>query len=457
MCKSKKMSTQVIEPKTMASQSPKPLSSNRISETSGSHSSSEKISEPSRSHASSKKISGPSRSYPSSFEPSTSVNYTATGSSYNVQDSWISSVSSRTSLSSLRETLSENPHIYDFSEISSATNNFLAKRYSSSSSSASWRCTIRGNDVIVFQRKFRRQIEVSELRERLLSICKSHHTSLVKLKGASISGNYIYLVYDYVFGANLSDCLRNPQNPNFTVLSNWMSRIQIAIDISHGLDYIHNSTGLNLNFVHNHIKSSSIIVTEPSLKAKICDFGTSELCGEIVRNEEAEMAKDSPRSGTKRLGVKRSDSRELKFEGTRGYMSPEFLTSGVATQKSDVFAFGIVILELLSGQEPLKYKFDDMGGGYTRVSLIDTVREVVEGGEGGGVRRWVDKRLKDSYPVEVAEKMARVGLECVGDDPDRRPDMGRVQGQISKLYSESKNWADKMGVPTDFSVSLAPR
>ncbi|CAK9162621.1 unnamed protein product, partial [Ilex paraguariensis] len=150
----------------MASQSPKPLSSNRISETSGSHSSSEKISEPSRSHASSKKISGPSRSHPSSFEPSTSVNYTATGSSYNVQDSWISSVSSRTSLSSLRETLSENPHIYDFSEISSATNNFLAKRYSSSSSSASWRCTIRANDVIVFQRSFRRQIEVSELRER---------------------------------------------------------------------------------------------------------------------------------------------------------------------------------------------------------------------------------------------------------------------------------------------------
>lgn len=137
-------------------------------------------------------------------------------------------------------------------------------------------------------------------------------------------------------------------------------------------------------------------------------------------------------------------------------MSPEFQSTGVSTQKSDVFAFGVVILEILSGQEALKYKIDDESGGYERISVIETARKAVEGG-GGVLRRWVDKRLKDSYPMEVAEKMARVGLDCVEEDPKMRPDMGQVAGRISKLYLESNNWAGKMSTPTDFSVSLGPR
>lgn len=359
--------------------------------------------------------------------------------SYN-KDSWKSSVSSHSSLSSLRQSLPENPHLYDFKEIFSATNKFLSNKYSSSSSSTAWRCVIRGDDVIVFQRKFRRPIEAAELRDRLLVICKSHHSSLIKLRGASMSGSYIYLVYDYVKGASLADCLKNPKNPNFTILSDWMSRIQIAADIAHGLDYIHNSTGLEKKFIHNHIKSTSIIVTQStSLNAKICHFGTAELCGETDCISEADSSKPN--------------SRFVKFEGTRGYMSPEFQSTGVATHKSDVYAFGVVLLEILSGKEPLKYTEEK--GNYVRVSLIETTREAVNS---GGVRRWMDKRLRDSYPEEVAEKLARLGLGCVEEDPEKRPEMSWVAGRISKLYLESQNWTETMSpLPTDFSVSMAPR
>lgn len=359
--------------------------------------------------------------------------------SYN-KDSWKSSVSSHSSLSSLRQSLPENPHLYDFKEIFSATNKFLSNKYSSSSSSTAWRCVIRGDDVIVFQRKFRRPIEAAELRDRLLVICKSHHSSLIKLRGASMSGSYIYLVYDYVKGASLADCLKNPKNPNFTILSDWMSRIQIAADIAHGLDYIHNSTGLEKKFIHNHIKSTSIIVTQStSLNAKICHFGTAELCGETDCISEADSSKPN--------------SRFVKFEGTRGYMSPEFQSTGVATHKSDVYAFGVVLLEILSGKEPLKYTEEN--GNYVRVSLIETTREAVNS---GGVRRWMDKRLRDSYPEEVAEKLARLGLGCVEEDPEKRPEMSWVAGRISKLYLESQNWTETMSpLPTDFSVSMAPR
>lgn len=374
-----------------------------------------------------------------------------TGSGAYFDYSWQSSsiILSPASMPSLRETLPENPHIYDFSEICSATGNLSAKKFSSSSSSASWRCVLRGNDVLVFQRKLLCPISTDHLRERLSLICKGHHASLIKLRGASVSGNYIYLVYDYVHGANLADCLRNPRNPNFTVLSNWMSRMQIASDLAHGLDYIHHSTGLSSRFVHNHIESSSIIVTEEpptSLNARICHFGTAELCGEIAINDE------------KAKVLKRSDSRKMKLEGTRGYMSPEFQSTGIATQKTDVYAFGVVILELLSGEEPIKYRFEDENGGdYKRISVLETAREAVAEGGGGMLRRWIDKRLKDSYPVAVAEEMTRVGLDCVESDPNRRPDMGSVAGRISKLYLDSENWAQTIGVPADFSFSLGPR
>ncbi|KAL1532171.1 non-specific serine/threonine protein kinase [Salvia divinorum] len=348
--------------------------------------------------------------------------------------------SSAASLSSLRDTLlSDQTHVYDFQEIRAATHNFLLKPHSSSSSSTAWLCGVRDQQSLIVQRRFRRQLDTAQLVDRLSVICKSHHSSLIKLKGASISGSYTYLVYDYVAGASLSDCLRNAINPNFTVLSNWASRIRIASDIAHGLDYVHNSTGLGFEFVHNHIKSSSIIVIEPDLNAKICHFGTSELCGEIMNVGSSEM--------------KGSRNKIDKFEGTRGYMAPEFQRSGIATQKCDVYAFGVVILELISGMEALTYRVDEESGGYVRISVVDAAREAVE----GGLRQWVDKRLKDSYPVEVVEKLTRLALDCVADDPDSRPDMGKVVVRVSQMFLESQKWAEKVGVITDFSVSFAPR
>ncbi|CAN1253059.1 LysM domain receptor-like kinase 3 [Linum perenne] len=369
-------------------------------------------------------------------DPSSSANYTGNNTATS------SSLSSRTSLSSLRDSLSQNPHIYDISEIRRATNNFLAKTYSSSSSC--WRCNLRGTtDAIVFQRKFRRKIETDRLKELLSVICRSNHVTVVKLLGASISGDYIYLVYEFVKGANLADCLRNARNPEFTVLSSWISRIQIAADLAHALDYVHNKT------------------------AKICHFGTAQLCGEVddgagKPNSEITTVPEGE-EGRSSSKLTRSDSAGMQFQGVRGYMSPEFRSTGIATQKSDVYAFGVVILELLSGEESMKYKFDKSVGNYVRTTLIETATAAltsaaVGGGGDGGLRKWVDRRLKDSFPVDVAERLVRIALDCVHVEADKRPDMARVAGKISRLYIDSVKWNDSMRMPTDqISVSLAAR
>ncbi|PWA90268.1 Protein kinase, catalytic domain-containing protein [Artemisia annua] len=393
-----------------------------------------------------------------SYTPQSNTNNSSSSrssSSYILNSSTATAEASISSLSSLRNTLPENTHIYDISEIRTATNNFLAKRFSTSSTAPAWRCSLRGREVVLFQRKVLRPIQDAELREKLSVIYKSHHINVVKLLGATIAGGYIYLAYDYMTGANLADCLRNKRNPEFTVLSTWMSRMQIITDLASGLDYIHNNAGLKVNLVHKYVKSSSVIVTEPSFNAKICHFGTAELCGETVVDDVGvedivEVKK-----------LVRSDSRTKRFEGVNGYMSPEFC--GLATQKSDVYAFGVVVLEVLTGEEPVKYKYDKASGNHMKIFVVETARLALESGNDGStdvegrLRRWVDRRLKDSFPVVVVEKLTRIALDCVEEDPSKRPNMSRVAGKVSKLYLDSRKWADTIRVPNDFTASFAPR
>ncbi|CAA2934845.1 lysM domain receptor-like kinase 3 [Olea europaea subsp. europaea] len=106
-------------------------------------------------------------------------------------------------------------------------------------------------------------------------------------------------------------------------------------------------------------------------------------------------------------------------------MAPEFQRSGIVTQKFDVYAFGVVVLDLSSGMEAFRYRVDEETGAYVRISVMETAGEALAGG-GGGIRKWVDRRLKDSFPVEAVEKLAALALECVVDNPDSLPDMGRV-------------------------------
>ncbi|KAJ8642965.1 hypothetical protein MRB53_004713 [Persea americana] len=359
--------------------------------------------------------------------------------------SYSSTSTSSTTLSSARRSLPQSPTIYSFSDISSATNNFSSTRISSNS----WRCSLpSAPDAVVVHRKIRRRIQVPQLHRLFFQICKCHHVSLARLIGAAVSADNLYLVYDYAAGANLADCLRSPKNPNFTVLSTWISRMQVAADAAQALEYMHHYTGLDLHLVHNRIKSRSIIVTEPSFNAKVCYFGAALLAGEIPGLIEQIKPGTTPK-------MERSDSRAMRVERTVGYAPPENSTDAVVSQKSDVFAFGVVMLELISGEEPVQYRYDEKRRDrYERVSVVERAREAVERGR---VRQWVDSRLKDSFPEEVAEKMTRVALSCVHVEADQRPDMRRVAGKISKLYLQSKAWSERIGVRTDWTASFAPR
>ncbi|KAK9667276.1 hypothetical protein RND81_14G244500 [Saponaria officinalis] len=195
------------------------------------------------------------------------------------------------------------------------------------------------------------------------------------------------------------------RNPNFTVLS----RIQIVADVADGLDYMLNCVGVKLGFVHTYVKNSSVIVCEkPSFVAKLCHFGAAQLCRSFPV-------------------LKRVGSGLGKFEGTRDYMASEFRLMGVPTLKSDVFAFGVVVPELLPWEEPIKVDIDKRSEAFKKVLLIHVAREAVGGGV-GRLRQWGDRRLRDSVRVEVVEGLARMTLECVQDDTLKKPDIGKASG-----------------------------
>lgn len=212
--------------------------------------------------------------------------------------------------------------------------------------------------------------------------------------------------------------------------------------------------------IHNQVKSSSVIVVEPGLRAKLCHFGAAELAGEIPGSDSYEEE-----ANTELLALTRNWSRGRKIEGRRGYMAPEILAGGKISPRSDVYAFGIVLLELISGEEPVRYSFCRDAGAIEKSSVVETARkamreetEEVEGRRRGRIRQWVDRRLGDSFPVEAAEEAVRVALRCVAEEAEARPDMVWVAGKLSKLLLQAKAWDEKVKTTaTSYLTAVAAR
>jgi serine/threonine protein kinase len=193
------------------------------------------------------------------------------------------------------------------------------------------------------------------------------------------------------------------------------------------------------------MKSSSILVTEPSYRARICHLGACYLAGEYDAGSSFDSQGDSNSNVQAKSLHKRSS---LKITGTQGYMAPEYMASGIFSQKTDVFALGVVLLELLSGHEPIRYvQVDEGGRRMKRIGLIETFNILFSEASNnftGRLRSWIDPRLKDSFPVDCAEWVARIASSCVDPEPGNRPDTRYVAGELSKVFIMSEQWSEQM-------------
>eukprot|EP00250_Pteridium_aquilinum_P022029 c25284_g1_i2 orf=1009-2886(-) len=222
--------------------------------------------------------------------------------------------------------------------------------------------------------------------ERELEVLGSiKHRNLVNLRGYCNGPLARLLIYDYLPGGSLDEVLHE-QNPAEATLS-WAARLKIALGAAQGLAYLHHDCSPRI--VHRDIKSSNILLGA-NLEPHVSDFGL------------AKLLKDSDTHVT------------TVVAGTFGYLAPEYLLNGRATEKADVYSYGVVLLELLSGKRPTDSSFVEKG-----LNIVGWVN--------------AQKRLKDiidpsceDASTESLEAVLYVATMCIRSIPDERPTMHMV-------------------------------
>jgi serine/threonine protein kinase len=225
-----------------------------------------------------------------------------------------------------------------------------------------------------------------EFRNELALLSRLHHRHLVGLEGFCDEDGLQILVYEFMSNGDLHDNLlgKNRSTMNAT------QRLEVAVGIARGLDYLHSSA--NPPVIHRDVKPSNVLLDD-FMVAKLADFGISKISPELYTHVS---------------------TRPL---GTMGYMDPDYFRTNRLTVASDVYAFGVVLLELVTGQRV--FDTSRMDG----INLNDWVRPRFAD---GGVRDIVDERLGDEYDADLFTILTEIGLSCSKSDRSERPSMKEV-------------------------------
>ncbi|KAF7809328.1 lysM domain receptor-like kinase 3 [Senna tora] len=310
---------------------------------------------------------------------------------------------------------SERPAIFYLEEIQEATNNFDESQIIGKGGYGSvYFGKLRNKEVAV---KDMRSNKSKEFYAELKVLCRIHHINIVELLGYASGEDHLYLVYEYVSNGSLSDHLHDPFLKDHQPLS-WTARVQIALDAAKGLEYIHDYT--KARYVHRDIKTSNILLDE-KLRAKVADFGLVKLLERT--NDEDFIA--------------------TRLVGTPGYLPPESVKELHVNAKTDVFAFGVVLSELITGKRAL---FRESPGAPKMRSLISVINKVFQDDDPeSALEAIIDKHLRDSYPMEDVFKMAEIAERCLREEPIERPEMREIVGILSHIVMSSIEWEASLG------------
>ncbi|KAL6226975.1 hypothetical protein ACLB2K_000934 [Fragaria x ananassa] len=243
---------------------------------------------------------------------------------------------------------------------------------------------------------------VEEFRNEVRLLSKVKHRNLVGLVGyceESGSRGGKVLIYEYVPNGSLLDYIMGRK----WISLSWRQRVNIAIGAAKGISHLHE--GVNPSIIHRDIKPSNILIGD-GFEAKVSDFG---------------LVKSGP------VGDDSHVSSQIK--GTPGYLDPAYCASFHLSQFSDVYSFGIILLQLISSRPAV-----DMTGNRPRNHIIDWARPSLERGR---VEEILDANLlSEPCNLEVMLKMGKLGLRCVVKVPKSRPTMSQVCRELEEaLYS----------------------
>ncbi|KAA8541796.1 hypothetical protein F0562_022948 [Nyssa sinensis] len=232
------------------------------------------------------------------------------------------------------------------------------------------------------EREFQAEIEI---------ISRVHHRHLVSLVGYCISGAQRLLVYDFVPNNTLEFHLHGKGRPPL----NWTTRMKIALGSAKGLAYLHEDCQPKI--IHRDIKAANILL-DYNFEAKLADFGLARL------NSDADTHIST------------------RVMGTFGYLAPEYALSGKLTDKSDIFSYGVVLLELITGRRPI-----DKAQHFVDDNIVDWARPLLaQALEDGNFDTLADPRLQNDYDSTEMTRMIACAAVCVRHLARLRPRMSQI-------------------------------
>ncbi|KAH9332073.1 hypothetical protein KI387_004181 [Taxus chinensis] len=317
---------------------------------------------------------------------------------------------------------------FSFQELKMATDNFSeANQIGSGGYGKVYKGILTGSsggEMVAIKRAQESSLQGStEFKNEIELLSRVHHKNLVALIGFCFEQGEQMLVYEYMSNGSLRDNLSGKTGINM----NWGRRIHIALGSAKGLSYLHEHA--NPPIIHRDVKSENILLDD-NLTAKVADFGVSKLVVDA--------------------GGKGHVSSEIK--GTLGYLDPEYYMTQKLTEKSDVYGFGVVLMEILTARHPIergKYIVREVKGALG-MDGMKGVKEIVD-----PVLiqlRDLDSEAESQAGLPGLETFVNVAVRCVEDGAANRPSMSEVVKELEAIVSQHK---DVYGPYINYSSSLA--